>query len=46
MNYKTLTLTLLLGLATHTGLQAEEMMNHEGHHYRQRHYIFCDIIST
>ncbi|MCR3903156.1 copper-binding protein [Aeromonas hydrophila] len=31
MNYKTLTLTLLLGLATHTGLQAEEMMNHTGH---------------
>ncbi|HAU4873580.1 TPA: copper-binding protein [Aeromonas hydrophila] len=31
MNYKTLTLTLLLGLATHTGLQAEEMMNHAGH---------------
>lgn len=31
MNYKTLTLTLLLGLATHTGLQAEEMMNHQGH---------------
>ncbi|WP_323898867.1 copper-binding protein [Aeromonas hydrophila] len=29
MNYKTL--TLLLGLATHTGLQAEEMMNHAGH---------------
>ncbi|MBL0647905.1 copper-binding protein [Aeromonas caviae] len=29
MNYKTLTLTLLLGLATHTGLQAEEMMNHQ-----------------
>ena len=31
MNYKTLTLTLLLGLAAHTGLQAEEMMNHAGH---------------
>ncbi|MFE8726610.1 copper-binding protein [Aeromonas hydrophila] len=31
MNYKTLTLTLLLGLATYTGLQAEEMMNHAGH---------------
>jgi Cu/Ag efflux protein CusF len=31
MNYKTLTLTLLLGLATHTGLQAEEIMNHQGH---------------
>ncbi|MFM5139223.1 copper-binding protein [Aeromonas rivipollensis] len=31
MNYKTLTLTLLMGLATHTGLQAEEMMNHQGH---------------
>ncbi|HGE8266727.1 TPA: copper-binding protein [Aeromonas hydrophila] len=31
MNYKTLTLTLLFGLATHTGLQAEEMMNHAGH---------------
>ncbi|BBS86435.1 copper-binding protein [Aeromonas media] len=31
MNYKTLTLTLLLGLAAHTSLQAEEMMNHAGH---------------
>ncbi|WP_290434400.1 hypothetical protein [Aeromonas caviae] len=31
MNYKTLTLTLLLGLATHTSLQAGEMMNHQGH---------------
>ena len=31
MNYKMLTLTLLLGLATHTGLQAAEMMNHQGH---------------
>lgn len=35
MNYKTLTLTLLLGLATHTGLQAAEMMNHEGHDMSQ-----------
>ena len=35
MNYKTLTLTLLLGLATHTGLQAEEMMNHQGHDMAQ-----------
>ncbi|MEV3806989.1 copper-binding protein [Aeromonas dhakensis] len=35
MNYKTLTLTLLLGLATHTGLQAEEMMTHEGHDMSQ-----------
>lgn len=35
MNYKTLTLTLLLGLATHTGAQAEEMMNHEGHDMSQ-----------
>ncbi|GJA45722.1 copper-binding protein [Aeromonas caviae] len=35
MNYKTLTLTLLLGLATYTGLQAEEMMNHEGHDMSQ-----------
>ncbi|WP_219603814.1 copper-binding protein [Aeromonas caviae] len=35
MNYKTLTLTLLLGLATHTGLQAEEMMNHQGHDMSQ-----------
>ena len=35
MNYKTLTLTLLLGLATHTGLQAAEMMNHEGHDMNQ-----------
>ena len=35
MNYKTLTLTLLLGLATHTGLQAEEMMNHDGHDMNQ-----------
>ena len=33
MNYKTLTLTLLLGLATHTGLQAEEMMNHQAVSY-------------
>ncbi|MFM5651802.1 copper-binding protein [Aeromonas caviae] len=31
MNYKTQTLTLLLGLATHTGLQAAEMMNHTSH---------------
>ena len=35
MNYKTLTLTLLLGLATHTGLQAAEMMNHQGHDMSQ-----------
>lgn len=35
MNYKTLTLTLLLGLATHTSLQAEEMMSHEGHDMNQ-----------
>ena len=35
MNYKTLTLTLLMGLATHSGLQAAEMMNHEGHDMRQ-----------
>ncbi|BDC86098.1 copper-binding protein [Aeromonas caviae] len=35
MNYKTLTLTLLLGLATHTGLQAEEIMNHQGHDMAQ-----------
>jgi len=35
MNYKTLTLTLLLGLAAHTGLQAEEMMNHQGHDMSQ-----------
>ena len=35
MNYKTLTLTLLLGLATHTNLQAEEMMHHEGHDMSQ-----------
>lgn len=35
MNYKTLTLTLLLGLATHTGLQAAEMMNHQGHDMAQ-----------
>ncbi|MFM4702517.1 copper-binding protein [Aeromonas bivalvium] len=35
MNYKTLTLTLLLGLATHTSLQAEEMMHHEGHEMSQ-----------
>ncbi|MNE07180.1 periplasmic copper-binding protein [compost metagenome] len=35
MNYKTLTLTLLLGLATHTGLQAAEMMNHEDHDMSQ-----------
>ncbi|MFM4775338.1 copper-binding protein [Aeromonas veronii] len=35
MNCKTLTLTLLLGLATHTSLQAEEMMHHEGHDMSQ-----------
>lgn len=35
MNYKTLTLALLLGLATHTNLQAEEMMHHEGHDMSQ-----------
>ncbi|BBS16325.1 copper-binding protein [Aeromonas caviae] len=35
MNYETLTLTLLLGLTTHTGLQAEEMMNHQGHDMAQ-----------
>ncbi|MFQ2108466.1 copper-binding protein [Aeromonas rivipollensis] len=35
MNYKTLTLTLLMGLATHSGLQAEEMMNHDGHDMNQ-----------
>ncbi len=35
MNYKTLTLTLLLCLATHTSLQAEEMMNHQGHDMAQ-----------
>ena len=35
MNYKTLTLTLLLGLATQTNLQAEEMMHHEGHEMSQ-----------
>lgn len=35
MNYKTLTLTLLIGLATHTSLQAAEMMNHQGHDMSQ-----------
>ncbi|MDX7707644.1 copper-binding protein [Aeromonas caviae] len=35
MNYNTLTLTLLLGLATHTSLQAEETMNHQGHDMAQ-----------
>ncbi|MCX7126872.1 copper-binding protein [Aeromonas sp.] len=35
MNYKTLTLTLLLSLATHTSLQAEEMMHHQGHDMSQ-----------
>ncbi|MGL6418685.1 copper-binding protein [Aeromonas allosaccharophila] len=35
MNYKTLTLTLLLGLATQTNLQAEEMMHHQGHNMSQ-----------
>ena len=35
MNYKTLTLTLLMGLATHTSLQAAEMMNHAGHDMSQ-----------
>ena len=33
MNYKTL--TLILAIATHTGVQAEEMMNHEGHNMAQ-----------
>lgn len=35
MNYKTLTLTLLMGLATHTSLQAAEMMNHQDHDMSQ-----------
>ena len=35
MNYKMLTLTLLMGLATHTSLQAAEMMNHQGHDMSQ-----------
>ncbi|TNI90648.1 copper-binding protein [Aeromonas allosaccharophila] len=35
MNYKTLTLTLLMSLATHTSLQAAEMMNHQGHDMSQ-----------
>ncbi|WP_042011062.1 copper-binding protein [Aeromonas fluvialis] len=35
MNHKTLTLTLLMGLATQTSLQAEEMMHHEGHDMSQ-----------
>ena len=35
MNYKTLTLTILMGLATHTSLQAAEMMNHQGHDMSQ-----------
>lgn len=35
MNYKTLTLVLLLGLATHTSLQAAEVMHHEGHDMSQ-----------
>ncbi|WP_438833371.1 copper-binding protein [Aeromonas oralensis] len=35
MNYKMLTLTLLMGLATHTSLQATEMMNHQGHDMSQ-----------
>ena len=35
MNYKTLTLTLLLGLATNTSLQAEERRNHQGHDMAQ-----------
>lgn len=35
MNYKTLTLTLLLGLATHTSLQAEEMMHNEAQEMSQ-----------
>ncbi|MFB2829023.1 copper-binding protein [Aeromonas jandaei] len=35
MNYKTLTLTLLMGLATHTSLQAAEMMNRQGHDMSQ-----------
>ncbi len=35
MNFKTLTLALLFGLVTHTSLQAEEMMHHEGHDMTQ-----------
>ncbi|HHQ4710583.1 copper-binding protein [Aeromonas veronii] len=35
MNYKMLTLTLLMGIATHTSLQAAEMMNHQGHDMSQ-----------
>ncbi|MBL0596691.1 copper-binding protein [Aeromonas jandaei] len=35
MNYKTVAITLLLGLATHTSLQAAEMMNHQGHDMSQ-----------
>lgn len=35
MNYKTLTLTLLLGLGACTNVQAEEMMSHEGHDMAQ-----------
>lgn len=35
MNYKTVAITLLLGLATHTNLQAEEMMHHQGHDMSQ-----------
>ncbi len=35
MNYKMLTLTLLMGLANHTSLQAAEMMNHQGHDMSQ-----------
>jgi Cu/Ag efflux protein CusF len=35
MNYKRIAITLLFGLATHTGLHAEEMMHHEGHDMSQ-----------
>ncbi|TNH97076.1 copper-binding protein [Aeromonas sobria] len=35
MNYKTVAITLLFGFATHTGLQAEEMMHHQGHDMSQ-----------
>ncbi|MGL5496216.1 MAG: copper-binding protein [Aeromonas sobria] len=35
MNYKTVAITLLFGFATHTSLQAEEMMHHQGHDMSQ-----------
>lgn len=35
MNHKTIAITLLLGLAAHTKLQAEAMTHHQGHDMSQ-----------